>query len=160
MSRSLSTAAKQAANAQETEVAYIILLTIDHVGFVDPIRVCSEGENIVSNGNEFIAFPFELVLPDNPDGAAPSAKLVCDNIDRQIGLALRQITPQSGPASVLIQIVLSSDYDYVEVEFPDFLLTNVVMNAVTVEGDLTIENFGSKPYPSRTFAPSNFGGLF
>jgi hypothetical protein len=82
---------------------------------------------------------------------------VIDNIDRRIVQAVRSLT--SAPA-VLIEIVRAADPDTVEARFVDFKLANVTYDAQVVEGDLTVEDFTAEPFPSASFSPSLFPGLF
>ena len=153
----VSTAFKQAVNAQETGQAFIILLTIDHPDFTVPIRVSSDGVNTESRMDTFIAFPFDLRLPNDSEDSPPRAKLVIDNVSREIILALRAI---NSPPTILMELVLSSNPDQVERDFPDFELAKVDYDAFTVSGDLTQEPFLNEPYPGDGFIPSKFPGLF
>ena len=157
MSRSVSLAMQQAINASETGDVFIVLLTLSHASLAVPIRVSSDAVNTTSRGNTFIAFPFNLTLPDDTDTASPHAKLIIDNIDRSIVLAVRSITTA---ATLLIEIVRAAAPDTVEASFADFQLTNISYDAMLVSGDLTVENFTAEPFPSATFSPSLFGGLF
>ncbi len=157
MSRILSEQARQSLYAPETEDIFLILLTISHEGMSGPVRVTSDAVDTVSRGNSFVPFPFDLVLPDDQENRSPRARLVIDNIDRQIVQALRDIA--TAPA-VLIEIVRAADPDVVEARFVDFRLTNVSYDAFRVEGDLTIEDFTSEPFPAAIFSPNLFPGLF
>lgn len=157
MSRSVSSLTKQALHAPETGEAFLILLTLNHAGLSEPIRVTSDAVTTVSRGNSFVAFPFELILPDDLDDRAPRARLVIDNIDRQIVQAVRGLT---SPLTVLIEIVRAAAPDTVEAQFVDFKLTNVSYDAYKVEGNLTIEDFTAEPFPAAVFSPSLFPGLF
>ncbi len=157
MARSVSQAVKQAVNAPETAETFIILLTIDHADLAQPIRVSSDAVDTVSRGDTFVAFPFDLSLPDDTDARLPRARLRIDNIDRQVVQAVRSIT--SAP-SVLIEIVMASDPETVEVSFPDFQMREIGYDAVTVEGSLTLEEIEGEPYPARIFSPADFPGLF
>jgi len=157
VSRSISNIAKEALYSQETGEAFLILLTIDHISLETPIRVCNNASNIVSRGLEFIAYPFELTLPDDRENASPRAKLTIDNIDRQIVKTLRDIT---STADVLIEIIRAAEPDIVEAKFINFKLSNVKYDYFKVEGDLTIENFTAEPYPAGIFSPSMFPALF
>ncbi len=157
MSRSVSDITKDAIYSPETGEAFLILLTIDHHSLTTPIRVCNDAVDTVSRGNDFIAFPFELKLPDDQENAAPKAKLVIDNVDRQIVTAVRNI---SSAANVLIEVVRAADPNTVEAQFIDFKLTNVTYDAQRVEGDLTIEDFTAEPFPAASFSPSLFPALF
>jgi hypothetical protein len=157
MSRTLTTGALQSLNAQETEDAFLILLTLSHPDMAEPLRVANGGEEVSSRGNTFTAFPFELSLPDDNAGQSPEARLVIDNIDRQIVRAIRGLT--SAPL-VLIEIVRAAQPDVVEAKFEDFRLTNVSYDANLVQGNLTIEDFTAEPFPAGTFSPGYFPGLF
>ncbi|TAL39631.1 MAG: DUF1833 domain-containing protein [Alphaproteobacteria bacterium] len=157
MSRDVSTEAMQSVNAAETEDAFLILLTLSHTDMAEPLRVTNGGEDVTSRGNLFTAYPFELSLPDDDAGQSPEARLVIDNIDRQIVRAVRSLT--SAPL-VLIEIVRAAEPDVVEAKFEDFRLTNVSYDANLVQGNLTIEDFTAEPFPAGTFTPGHFPGLF
>lgn len=157
MSRQLSSNAMAEMTAQETGEVYAVLLTLDHDDLDAPIRVNNSGADITSNGENFIAFPFDIVLPDDPEGAAPRARLAIDNVDRQIISAVRGL---SSAPTILMQVIRVSDPDVIEAEWPDFKMTNISYDAKTVQGDLTIEEFTTEPYPASVFSPSLFPGLF
>ena len=157
MSRELSTASLESLNAAETEDAFLILLTLSHADMAEPLRVVNGGGEVTSRGNLFAAYPFELSLPDDDAGQSPEARLVIDNIDRQIVRAVRSLS--SAPL-VLIEIVRAAEPDVVEAKFEDFRLTNVSYDSHLVQGNLTIEDFTSEPFPAGTFTPGHFPALF
>ncbi len=134
----------------------LVLLTIDHADIDPAIRVVNNKVDITSNGDPYIAFPFELTLPDNLEDAPPRARLKIDNISREIAQAIRLI---STPADVTIQVVRQDDFDTVEMTWPAMRLTNVRWDALSVEGDLEFENLTREPYPAHTFSPAEFPGL-
>ena len=157
MSRSVSSTFKQAIYASETDEAFLVLLTIDHETLENPIRVTSGSIDVVSNGETFVPFPFNLSLPDESSDAAPRARLAIDNIDRQIVLSVRSIT--TAP-TVKMEVILASDPDVIEASFPDFKLENISYDAYTVSGDLVLEEFVTEPFPAGIFNPAEFRGLF
>ena len=157
MSRNLSTDALKAIYAQETGEAFLILLTLDHDTLAQPLRVSSDAVNTDSRGDTYVAFPFELVLPDDRENTAPRARLVIDNVSREVLSAIK--TLNTAP-TVKMEIIRSSAPDVVEAVFPDFKLTNIKYNALTIKGDLTLEDFTAEPYPSTIFSPSTFPALF
>jgi len=157
MSRNVSNAFKSAAFKQETDEAFLVLLEIDHANLSEPIRVTSNGIGTVSNGNTFVAYPFELSLPSNPETGISQAQLTIDNVSQDIIVSIRNITT---PPTVVIQVVLASDPDTVEAEFSGFELKNVSYDALTISGTITIESFMNEPYPGGSFLPSTFPGLF
>lgn len=157
MSRNASAELRQAVYAQETAEEFVVLIAIAHPDLETSIRVNSSGKDTISNGETFFAYPFEVVLPDDVDDRPPRAKLRIDNISQEIVLAVRTI---SSAPFVTIQIVMVSSPNTIEAEFPDFLLSNITYDQLTVEGDLTLEEFIGEPYPARVFSPADFPGLF
>ena len=134
----------------------LILLKIDHVDLSVPIFVVNDRVNVTSNAQEYIAFPFEIKLPDSLEDAPPRARLLIDNVSREIAQAIRDI---STAASVTISVVLRVDPDTLELEFPTMRLTNVRYDALQVSGDLEFEDLTREPFPARTFSPAEFPGL-
>jgi hypothetical protein len=157
VSRTVSSLTRQALYAAETGEVFLILLTISHPQLVAPIRVTSDGVDTSSRGNSFIAFPFELVLPDDQESKSPRARLIIDNIDRQIVSAVRSLT--SSP-NILIEIVRAAAPEVVEAQFIDFKLVNISYDSHVVQGDLTLEDFTAEPFPAGSFSPNLFPGLF
>lgn len=157
MSRNISSAARASIFSGSTDDVFAILLTIDHADMAEPIRVCSGGVDMTSRGNSFIAFPFDLSLPDDDGDRPPRARLAIDNIDRRIVAAVRGLT---SPPSVLIEIVRAAAPDVVEATFADFKFTGITYDSKAVKGNLSIEDFTAEPYPAATFSPSLFPGLF
>ena len=157
MSRSISASSRQALYAPESGEAFLVLLTLSHTSLPQPIRVTSDAVTTTSRGNSFMPFPFDLVLPDDQENRSPRARLVIDNVDRQIVQAVRSL---STAPTALIEIVRAASPDTVEAQFVDFKLTNVTYDALRVEGDLTLEDFTAEPFPSAIFSPSLFPGLF
>ncbi len=157
MSRDITLASLQSLYRQETDDVFLILLTIDHGSLSAPIRVTSDSVDTVSRGESFVAFPFDLSLPEDSETLSATAKLQIDNIDRQIIAAMRQMTTMP---TVLLEIIRAAAPDIVEASFPDFRLSQIQYDALTISGELTIEDFTAEPYPSGVFGPANFSGLF
>lgn len=157
MSSSVSDTFKEAVFKQETSECFILLVTIDHDDLATPIRVTSDGTSTTSRSNLFVSYPFQIDLPIDSDDSPPISKLVIDNVDRVIVEAIRSI---SSPPSVLLEMVLASDVDTVELAWNDFELVNADYDELTVSGDLTQEKFLAEPYPYLKFTPGNFPGLF
>lgn len=159
---------KKAAYSQETDQVVIILLSFESDELSDTIRVCSDpyekltslGEDIygcISNGLTYAFSPFDIWLPRDDKTGTVSAKLVIQNVDRQIIENIRSITK---PLTVKTQVVLSSDVDTVELEYDYFKLSNIQYDSLTIEGNITLDYWGLEPFPSGRFVPSDFPGLF
>lgn len=151
----ISTELRQEAWATSSDLP-LVLLTIDHDSIDPPIRVVNNTEDIESNGEEFIAYPFSIVLPDSQEAAPPRARLQISNVSREIMQAVRTI---SSPAQVTIQVIRQDDHDTVEMFYDGMLLVGVRGGAITVEGNLEFEDLMREPYPAVTFSPAEFPGL-
>ncbi len=147
---------KEAAYLQETDDVFLVLLTITHDD-ITPIRVVNNNENITSDSNLFIAYPFEITLPDSTGDGTPSAQLVIDNVSREIAESIRSIT--TAP-KVTISVIRAADPDTIEITFAPFTLRNVKWDIMKVSGDLSMEEIAIEPFPIGQFTPAQFQGLF
>lgn len=155
--RPLTQATRSAVFASQTGEAFLCLVTIAHADLSSPVRVSSDAVATSSRGDSFVAFPFEIVLPQDSEDSPPKSRLKIDNVDRDIVRKLRSV---SSAPTVLIEIVRGADPDTVEASFPDFRLRDARYDVLTVEGDLDLEDFISEPYPAGVFSPAYFAGLF
>ena len=153
----LSDEARGAMFAEETTDGLLILLTIDHDDLSVPVRVVNNNVNVTSRGNEFIAFPFEMVLPTSSPNSPPKAQLIIDNVSRELGQIIRSI---SSAPNMLIEVVRINDFDALELSFPSFKLRNVRFDVSQIRADLVSEDLQVEPYPVHTFSPAAFPGLF
>lgn len=156
MARALSSRATAAIFSPQTGEVFLILMTITHPA-VEPIRVACNTQDVVSNGQTFPGFPFEITLPDEQEDRQPFMQLRITNVDRRIVQAVRTMT---SPPTVRVDIVLASQPDTFEATFPDFTLRSVEYDAMVVQGQLTMDDILSEPYPSGTMNPQDFPGLF
>lgn len=166
MSRNVSQTFREAAYAQETGEVWICLLTITDANLVEPIRLASDPfellpianvPGVVSRGQEFIFLPFNIELPTQDDSGISRARLSIENVDRRIVGAVRSATSE---LEILTEIVLATDVDSPEISVPNFRLSNVTYDALSIEGDLSLEYFLLEPFPARRLTPSDFPGLF
>jgi len=166
---SISATFRQAAYAQETGRTIIALITITHSSISEPIRICTnpterlatyEDEIVygtVSNGENYIYLPLSLQVPSDTDEGPGNMTIEFDNIHRAYTEAIRSIFT---PPTVTVDLVLDSTPDTVEVSWPEFLLTNVTYNSLTIQGTLELEILDREPFPAGTFNPTSFPGLF
>lgn len=163
--RSLSETARQAAFAQESEAAWILLCTISHASLEQPIRVANDlmptnanGESVlVSRGEPFVCYPFSVDLPADDGDSVSRVTIVIDNVDREIIQKLRSI---QGPCQVALEVVLSRTPDLVEAG--PFVMTLVAADydALTISGELAFEDILSLPFPGDSYSPADYPGLF
>ena len=146
---------KQDAWKNESDLP-LVLLTISHPSLAEDIRVVNNLVAITSNALEYIAFPFDIQLPDSKEDSQPSAKLTISNVSREIGQAIRLI---STPPSVKIAVVRQDTPDIVEAQFVGMRLNNVKYDMMMVSADLEFEDLTREEYPSLKFSPSIFRGI-
>jgi len=158
MSRTLDQNSLEAILASQTDKVFLFLLTIDHADLVAPIRVVNNSQDIVSDGETFVRFPFRISLPVEREDSPARMKLEIDNVDRQIVQAVRSAAGEAITATV--QVVRADAPDDILFELPDFDLKNVEYNSFSVTADLTLEDFTQEPYPANVFAPADFPALF
>jgi len=166
---SVSATFRQAAYAQETGRTVIVLITIEHSSLTDPIRICTNPteriaeyeDNIVygtvSRSNNYVFLPLTIQVPSDTDEGPGNMTIEFDNIHRDYTTAIRSIFT---PPTVTVELVLDSTPDTVEVSWPEFLLTDITYDALTIKGTLVLELLDREPFPSGTFNPTSFPGLF
>ena len=135
---------------------YLVLLTIEHPDLDSPIHVVNNTVNVISNGITYVAFPFEIALPESPENSPPRAELSISNVSREIGQAIRQV---GSPPTVTITVIRQQTPNVIEAQHVGMKLTGVSYNAQKVSGQLVREDFTTEPYPSVTYSPAEFKGL-
>lgn len=160
---------RQSAYAQETGRVLICLMTLTHDDLEEPIRLSSDpterlDETVsevvygtVSRSQEYVYLPMTLKLPDDTDSGPGEMVIELDNIHRAYTQAIRTI---QSPVKVNVELVMDNDLDTVEGQWPEYLLTGVTYDSAVIRGTLRMETLESEPFPSGTFNPSYFPGLF
>ena len=156
MARLVSATATASMMTEDTDEVWLPLVTISHADLGAPIRVVANNEDIVSRGNTFVGYPFELELPGQADDSPGEARLRIDNVDKQIVEAIRTIT---GPPTVLIEVILASAPDTVEIAIGAMTLRDVSYDALTIEGVLRFEDITIEPI-GATITPERFPAIF
>jgi hypothetical protein len=160
MSRDVSLEFIAAVNAQETDEAFIVLVTIDHPDLPEPVYLNNSGANVVSRTLTFLACPFQPTLAEDSDDGPPVAKLIIDNIDRGLVATVREAAAGGVAPVVTLELVKASAPDLVEAEFTDFEMRDITYNALTIEATLTLESLFKEPACGYSFTPTYFPGLF
>jgi hypothetical protein len=157
MGRSLSLVATRAAAAQETGQVFLVLLTVEHADLPAPIRLTSDRVNTIVGDETYLPFPFSIQLPEEAEERPPAVRLVIDNVNREIVLALRRIY---SPPTITMRVVLASSPDVTEAGPFAFTLRNADYDAMTVSGELSYEQILDEAWPCERFTPASHPGLF
>ena len=157
MSRTLSTAARQAIFAPETSKVFLMLLTINHSDMAGPVRVVNNYENITSNGNLFTAYPFLFRLPSEDEDTLAQVELQITNIDRLLVDSVRSI---SSPFTVTLDIALSDTPDTIEAGPFAMNMREVKYDAMKLTGTCNFQDILNEAYPAGSYTPADYPGLF
>ena len=155
--RTFTAAFKRAMFAPQTGDAVLHLLTITHPSVGVPLRFVNNMVDIVSRGSTYLATAFQLTLPDEREDQIPRVGLSIDNVHQTLVATVRTITT---PPLVVLEVVLGSAPDTVETGPFNFTLRNVDYVAASLAGELAFEDFINETYPSASFSPGAFPGLF
>lgn len=162
---------RQAAYASETGRVIIALITIDHDDLPTPIRISTDPTQrieglstatdlvygTVSRGETYVFLPVRLRLPNDTDTGPGELTIEFDNVHRAYTETIRSIFT---PPTVNVELVLDNALDTVEMQWPEFLMTNIKYDATTISATMVMETLQTEPFPSGTFTPSSFPGLF
>ena len=160
MSRTTSSAFRRMASAQETGEVLVALVDIVHASMPgSPIRVVQNLQPMVSQGNTYLAFPFSIKLPDDTDGAHPEVMLSIDAVDQSIAAALRALSPAQPPA-ITVTLVLASQPDVIEMQMPGLILRGIQGDALTIEGQLVLDEADLETFPQGSYNQTDFPGMF
>jgi hypothetical protein len=147
----------QAALAQTTNEVFISLVEINHEDLAQPIYLCDDSQDTISNGNTYTSFPFTFTLPNDESDQEPQVKLVLPNVDRRLIEMIRSIT---GGPTVKLSVVLASAPN-------DLALGPVMLKAVgapytaeTIQLSLSFDSYSGEPLPHLTQSPQYFPSMF
>ena len=159
----LSNAAKTAMTAPETDEVLLNLLTISYDGQAI-LRVVDDKQDIVSNGNTYVACGFTVLLPDQTTDGNKTCRLQIDNADISIYKAIKSAVIQSRNEKKEITctaaVIMASEPDnYIEGPL-NFILRNINADVNAVTGELYDSYMHDKKFTTLTYNPNDFPGLF
>lgn len=152
----LSSTAQQETYKLESTDTWIALLTIDHPDLTEPVRISSDSVDTDSLGETYSAIPFKFILPSDKEGRVTAVDIQVENVTQ---LLIPDIRAVNSRATLLIQMVLASDPDVVEVEFNNFYLKKVDYDAVQMTARFVQDSDRTTPF-GLFFTPSNAPSVF
>ncbi len=136
----------------------LYLLEITHPQLAVPVRVVRDAQNIVSNGNEFIACWFDVQLPTDLENALPQAPIKVDNVGKELVQWLEASDGGKG-AQVRVMQIMRDAPDVLEADMTLDLL-QVRQNGAFVMGQIGYEDTLNLPALAAHFRPDNTPGIF
>lgn len=159
MPRTLPTTVVQAANAQTTTSAFLVLLEASHSTFTT-VRLVNNTQAIVSGGNTYTAFPFAVILPPDDPELQVRARVIVSNVTVELMDELRGVAGSKERIAFTLKVIEASDPNTILQTASGLVAASAKYDADRIELDLTIDNFLTEAFPSDTFSPSNFPGIF
>jgi len=158
MPRVYSTTFHNVINDTGAPEAPLILLEINHPDLTTPIRVVNDRQDLVSNGNTFIAMAFRAALPSEPEKGLPKARLAMDNVGKELVTWIDGSNGGEG-ATVRMMQVLRSNPDNLEVDIT-MDLSDVTMDSLEVTATLGFEDLLNRPAVMLSYRPDKAPGVF
>lgn len=158
MTRQLSTAGTRNVLATSADEPLIQLIEITHPELAVPARLANDTDDLVVDGNNFIACRFDLSLPDDIDEQTPTAKLEVDNVGRELTHWLEVSRGGKGAKCRLIMVLRSSPSN---LEFDMTMdLTGLAITNTRVSGDLGFKNTLMQAGVTVRYDPTTAPGIF
>ena len=155
--RQLSSTALESMHAEETEIVWLVLLKIDHATFTDPVRLVNNTVDVASNGETYIAFPFEITLPGSTVEEIAPAEIILHDVVREVVPYLRSA---QGDITVTVSVILADDPDHVEIGPMEMTLSEADWDQSTITVKLTVEDLLNSRYPPDIMDERTAPGLF
>ena len=156
MSRELSNNLIAQLFGQNSDDPFLCLLTLSHASF-STVRLVNNTEDITSRGDVYTAFPFKFTLPVDDGESNREVKLEIDNVGLELINDLRSVVD---PIDIKIELILASNPSIVEIAYEDIKLRKISINAQTISGTMTMDDFLNTGLTSEEYTPTNFPGLF
>jgi len=156
---------------QESEDTDIVLITMTHPSWTEPIRL-STHETVyikddeetkapiygtISRGNTFWFCPLQATVPNSANEQAPEGKFIISNVTRMVAPYLKLVDKEY--PRILIEIVNSGTPDVVEMAFSDLALNTATWDANQVEVTVKSDIAASEPAPWLRFSVAYFPNL-
>lgn len=148
--------------------AILAFLTIEHPNLAAPIRVVSDVLDYLWQGATWLGLPFGFRLVAD-DEAPPVTELRVQNVDRQLGAALRTLP---GRAACRVDLLSTADFDLTVVPrvplgavtpiyaLQHFELIDVTVTPLEVTGMLMLRDYSQEPWPGISATQTRCPGLF
>lgn len=156
MPRQLTPTAVRSLLAEQAEEVFLLTVRIFGQGFPN-ILLVNNLEDIQVGGETYVAFPFNIILPNESKDKPPQARIRIDNLSPEIIQAIRIA---NGKPNFEIAIRLASTPDIIEVGPITLSSSSADWDDDWVELTLNSKNLLNEPWPSRNFSPTKFQGLF
>jgi hypothetical protein len=157
MPRILDRQAVAAAQLENTDEVFLVLMTIKLMPDDADIHIVNNTEDVVSRGVTFIGCPFTLALPDSNDRTVNDASIAIDNVDDRIWKGVQMLVRAP---EILLEVIMASQPNDVVMASGGLYLREASATNTTVSGKLMAETVWQAGFPAHDFDPSQNPGIF
>ena len=157
MARTISSTMRTELYRPQTNACYLTLLEFYSDDLSETIYLVNNNESVTHNSQVYTPYHFNFTLPDEDESQALNSRIVIENIDRRLTIALRAVR---NPINIRAKVIEISNPDTVEVGPFVFVLRDIQYNATTITGNLEYLNYVTKYAGSITYSNEEFPGLY
>lgn len=137
------------------------IIEITHSSFDSPVRLVRNTENITSDGEEFVAYAFDIKLPDDKSDQPTEATIAIDNVNKLIGRTIQGLAENpNDKALVSCWLIIASDPDVRQLMFSELTVQDFEIDEFTVAVSLSNDPLSDELVPADQFNLANAPGLF
>lgn len=140
-------------------------IELTHAGFTDgPVRICSrEADTTLDHGGgagsfAYLAVPMRIELPGQEEGRPRPARIVIDNLGREIERYLPAVRLSTSPVGLTIRVYLWPDLGPPAAGPFTFDLTNIEAGSA-VSAELTVPRLHARVLNPRLYTAQDFPTL-
>ena len=137
---------------------WVMLIEFSHSALPQPLRFVVDTDPITSNGNQYSPIAATLELPHQTENTLPQARIVLDNVNRQLVRLVEDTYGLRGSRMKLIQIFRETP-NVIENEI-ELSVGNITVTPQTFSCQLVYDNILDRPGTPLTYRPSTKPGLF
>lgn len=139
-------------------VGHVELLEITNPSFSEPMRICNDTADFVSQGVSYIGLCFGFTLPEDKSGTAPRMVLALDNVGRGISDELERLLP--GTTTMARLIVVARDTPDVHEHVYWMPVSGVTVSGATAHATCSVAEMLAQPACKQVANPFTLPGLF
>lgn len=156
MPRIISDAAKRSVNASATGEVWLSLVELENANWAEPVRLVRDTTDVVSGGNTYLAFPFDISLPDEEAEQQSVVNFVAYTANSDL---IAQIRSASDVITGRVFWVLASSPEVIEISFVELEIRVIDYDDKTISGSMVIEPVMDSLFGSRLMDNVNTPGL-
>lgn len=141
---------------QSSGEVLVELIKITHDDLPENIYIAANTENVVSNGNTYLAANIHIKEPEQGE-TVPRAEVTFGNIGRDMMDLIQEI--QGEPTAEVSQ-VYTSEPDTIVRNVGTFKVKNVTGNLTAVTFELSFSGLSNIGVPKKKFTARDFPGLY